>query len=42
MQNSDKCCAIFLKLYLETANEVVSCEQLVENEFKGVIPAGLI
>lgn len=28
--------------YLEAANEVVSGEQLVEYEFEGVIPAGLV
>lgn len=35
-------CAVSLRLYLEAADEVVSCEQLVEYEFKCVIPAGLI
>lgn len=31
-----------LQLYLEPADEVVSCEQLVEYELKGVVSAGLI
>lgn len=35
-------CGVSLWLYLEAADEVVSCEQLVEYEFKRVIPAGLV
>lgn len=30
------------RLYLETTNEVVSCEQLVEYEFERMITAGLV
>lgn len=33
---------VVLYLYLETADEVVSGEQLVENEFKCVLATGLV
>lgn len=36
------CYVLSFWLYLESANEVVSCQQLVEYEFEWVIPAGLI
>lgn len=35
-------CGTSLRFYLEPADEVVSCEQLVEDELKGVVSAGLI
>lgn len=40
--SSDQWYVKSLCLYLETANEVISCEQLIEYEFKCVLPAGLI